>query len=672
MTLFSLARRNVAGNLRSYLLYFLSMGFSVVIYFTFVSMRYSKEIAANTEKWAGIQSVFTQASIMLILFVAAFIWYSNSFFTRRRKQEVGLYSLLGLRKRTIARMLFYENMLMGALAMVAGIAVGALLSKLFTMIFLWLLDSAVQVTFSLSGEAVLNTLLVFTVIIGIASLQGYRLIYRFRLIELFRAEKEGEQAPKVSVAAAVASVVLLGFGYWLVFQPIHTNAAFARNFLLLFGSLALGTYLLFRSVVAYLLKLAQKDKTRYYRGLNTIVVSQLAYRVRGNTRTFTIIALLSAFTLCAVTVGTSSYYTIAKEADAEAPFSYAHIALGEPFDSGVRELIEADGAHPVTASLDLPVVVLEADLGKLEYTPSGYEKDRVPVKLVSAALYNQASAALGRDRMPEVADGEAVLVIPLYTSFTADDVKGFEIGIPFAQGQNEGRNEGQRNDRGEANDVGGNDGAGEGREIRTLEIVGAIEGRIVPWSFPDVMFVVADGLYAELAARTTPVVYKSYKVRDQGSTAETTAALRDMGMGTEESALSSYYYQFRLGIESAGMNIFTLGFLGLVFLAATGSMIYFKQLTDAHADKRRYEILRMIGVSRRAVRTAVARQTLFVFALPLLVGILHSVMVLKALANIQLIESDWLPIACSIGAYAAIYAVYYAMCVRSFDRIVNR
>ncbi len=643
MTLFDVAKKNVKGNFKSYMLYFLSMIFTVVIYYTFVSLQYSKEIEANTQSWVGMRSVFFQASFILILFAAVFIWYSNSFFTKKRKKEVGLYSLLGVRKSTIGKMLFYENLLMGTAALAIGIVLGSLLSKLFSMIFLKLLDSAVEVSFSVSAEAIVNAVIVFAVIILFTSIQSYRLIYRFRLVELFQAEKEGEQAPKASLAVAGIAVVLLAFGYWLAFLPIETTEKFLRNIGLLFISIIVGTYLLFRSAIIYLLRLAQKNKSRYYKGMNLVDATQLLYRIRGNTRMFTMIALLSALTLCALSVGISQYFNVVDNAKREAPFSYMHISQNEEFDRQVGQIISGDTEHKVTASLDVPLLLITGDLSEISYHPTGYPVDEVPIKLLSASTYNQASEALNREGPVQLADGQAIAIQPMYTSLDPSDIEGRAVIIPSPQG------------------------------IQTATFTGLVQGRVLPWGFPDVCVVVSDALYDELAKSKSyeSVTYKGYKVTGEGTSKETSTAL--MAMKTEASQMSTYYSQYRQNLESAGLNIFTLGFLGLVFLAATGSIIYFKQLTDAHADKRRYEILRNIGVNRRQVRASVAKQTLFVFLLPLILGILHSSMILKALASIQLIVGDLIvPVVISMIAYAVIYLGYYVLCVNSYNRIVNK
>jgi putative ABC transport system permease protein len=642
VTLFSLARRNVLGNLKNYLIYFISMIFSVVIYYTFVSLRYSKEIAANVQKWEGMQSVFTQASIILILFAAVFIWYSNSFFTKKRKKEVGLYALLGVRKRKIGTMLFYENMMMGIGAVAVGIVLGTLLSKLFAMMFLKLLDSTVEVSFSISTEAIVNTLIVFAIIIVITSIHSYRLIYRFQLVDLFKAEQEGEQVPKPKAFSAFLAIILLIIGYWTVFQPMTTGAQMGRNFLIIFGTLIAGTYLLFRYALIYILKMAQNTKSRYYKGMNMISTAQLIYRIRGNTRMFTMIALLSALTLCAVTVGSSAYFSVTQDAEEEAPFSYMHISQGASFDGQVNAILEQDKEHPIKTKLDVPIIRVTADVTNFFYHPSGHSPSSVPIKLVSAAMYNRTSEVLDREGQVDLKDNDIAVIQPRYSTFTLDEVKGDTISFDAQAGK------------------------------QTLTVQQRIAGRILPWGFPDLVFIVSDSLYAKLLPGSEEVMYKGYIVKDQGSTKLTSDTL--MKLKTDQNGLSTYYFQYRQNMEGAGLDIFTLGFLGLVFLAATGCMIYFKQLTDANEDKTRYAMLRKIGVSRKEIRTTIAKQTLFVFMLPLCIGVVHSIMVIKALTTIQLISSSNLlvPVVSTIILYAAIYFCYYVLCLGASNRIVSR
>jgi putative ABC transport system permease protein len=642
VTLFSVVKKNVIGNFKSYLIYFISMILSVVIYYTFVALKYSSDIQKSISASEAMDVIFTEGSVILILFVAVFILYSNAFFTKRRKKEVGLYSLLGVRKKTIGSMLFYENLIMGVFAIIVGIVLGTILSKLFVMILLKLLDSAIVVSFSLSWQAIVNTSLVFAVVILFTSFQSYRVIYRFKLIELFQAEKEGEQAPKPSIVIAGIAVILIAFSYWLVFQPMETSAQMGIYFLLFLASIIVGTLLLFRSLTIYLLKMTQRNKARYYRGMNLIGTSQLLYRIKGNARMLATIALLSAVTLSAITVGYSQYVNVQSQSNKESPFSYTFISQGEAFDNQVNRIIAEDQEHPITAQLDIPVIKTKIASSNLEILPpSVMEADENPLKLISASTFNRMSKGLHREQAVELTGDQAAVIQPLYTSFSTADFSGFTLGIKLPQGEH------------------------------VISFVSLLKERVLSWSYPDILVIVSDTLFADIAKQVPPLTYKVYKVTNQETASAASAQLKEFDK--ESAPITSYYSIYRNNLEDAGMGIFMLGFLGLVFLAATGSMIYFKQLTEAHSDKGRYDILRKIGVSKKEIWNSVAKQTLFVFGLPLAVGIVHSTMILKALLSINLITFNFaFPIFISVTAYIIIYIFYYVLTVNSFNKIVNQ
>ncbi|WP_327204814.1 ABC transporter permease [Paenibacillus sp. DMB20] len=271
MTLFNIASKNIRKNFTNYFLYFASMIFSIVIYFTFVSLKYDNTMQSASESSSKISSAFSGASVVLIIFVAIFIWYSNSFFTRKRKKEVGLYSLLGVRKKQIGRMLFYENFLMGVLALIVGIALGSVLSRFFVAILMKMMGYDVIAGFSISLAAVINTFVVFMIITLITSFQGYRLIYRFKLIELFHADQQHEKEPKSSLPIAALSLILVGFGYWLALQnPVNSKVWAALGFmmtpLVILGTVIFGTYLLFNTLTVTMLKLSRKNKKKLLEG----------------------------------------------------------------------------------------------------------------------------------------------------------------------------------------------------------------------------------------------------------------------------------------------------------------------------------------------------------------------------------------------------------------------
>jgi putative ABC transport system permease protein len=645
MTLFSLARKNIKGSFRSYLIYFISMLCSVVIYYTFVSLRYSKVIQDAMEVSQGVESIFLQASIILIGFVAVFIWYSNSVFTKKRKKEVGLYSLLGVRKRAIGQMLFYENLIMGVLVLAAGIVLGTFLSKLFAMILVKLVGSDVGVGLTLSMRAIGNTALVFFIIILMTSIQGYRLIYRFPLIELFQAEKKGEQAPKTSLWAAGCSVVLLGVAYWFILQPIATTEEYIRNNLIMLFSIVTGTYLLFRSLTVFLLKTAQKNKARYYSGMNLISTSQLLYRIQGNARLFTVIALLSAVTISSIGLMFSQYYVNSIRANEVMPFSYMHVSMDEAFDAKVRGMIMEDREHPVLAELDIPVTRMAGDLSDIEISVSDVREYESSIRLLSAGTYNRISKILNREEPELHLNGrEAAIIKPMYTTAPASVYEGRSLSLKLTRGDD-----------------------------MPLALTRMLEGRVLSWSYPDFVLIVSDETFADLHGEGTPILYKAYKVEKDRTAKAASAEL--MALDSKDIQMATHYNVYKKGLESGGMDTFLIGFLGLVFLAAAGSMIYFKQLSEANEDRERYEILSKIGVSSKDISATVAKQSFFVFGLPLAVGLIHSAVLLKSFTGIYsdlMGKNIIVPVVLSMAAYIAIYLGYYVLTVQTYRRIVKR
>ncbi|MEH7670694.1 ABC transporter permease [Bacillus thuringiensis] len=617
MTLFSLAKKNIKGNLNNYLLYFFSMVVSVLICYTFNSLLYTPEIKNAVN---NMEDTMSQASFVLIGFVAVFIGYSNAFFTKKRKKEVGLYSLLGVRKKIIARMLFFENVIIGAITLICGLVLGIILSRLFIMLLLKLVGAPVDVSFSIPMEAIMNTTITFTVITIFTSLQSYLLIYRFKLIELFQADKKGEKVPKASIVSALVSIILLVSSYWLIFK----GAA-----MLSMPLVAIGTYLLFRSLTVYLLKRAQKNKPNYYKGINIIGTSHLLYRVKGNALMLTVIALLITAALPYLHASFSEYSITEKDAHRTAPFSYIHLSKDETSDNQIKRVISEDKDHPIIAQLDIPVIQVKGS------TSAPFEdKDDLSVNLISENGFHKMNKVLKLGDIPKLASEQAI-------AFKQSINNQLSIQLP------------------------------EGNYTFKLEKLEKKSIRLTPG--PELLYIVVeDTMFNRVAKQVSPITYKAYKVEDEKTTEETSKIV--MKLAGQDTHMRTFYEWYKKLKALTGMKIFIVSSLALVLLVATGSVIYFKQLTEAHSDKNRYEILRKIGVNRKEVRTTIAKQTLFVFLLPLIIGILNAAMLTMSI-SLQYsmdIQQDFISFIYAMTTYGVIYFVYYVLTINSYNRIVNK
>ncbi|MEB4816156.1 ABC transporter permease [Bacillus thuringiensis] len=628
MTLFSLAKKNIKGNLNNYLLYIFSMVISVVICYTFNSLLYTPEIKNAVNNMEGTMS---QTSFVLIGFVAVFIGYSNAFFTKKRKKEVGLYSLLGVRKKTIARMLFFENVIIGAITLICGLVLGIILSRLFIMLLLKLVGAPVDVSFSIPMEAIMTTTITFTVITIFTSLQSYLLIYRFKLIELFQADKKGEKVPKASIVSAVASIILLVSSYWLMF-----NGAAMISMPLV----AIGTYLLFRSLTVYLLKRAQKNKPNYYKGINIIGTSHLLYRVKGNALMLTIIALLISVALPYLHASFSEYAITEKDAHRIAPFSYIHLSKDETSDNQIKRVISKDKDHPIIAQLDIPVIQVKGS------TSAPFEdKDDLSVNLISENGFHKMNKVLKLGDIPKLASEQAIAFKKYLINQPVPNFTGQQVHIQLP----------------------------EGNYTFKLEKLEKKSIQLTSGSEPELLYIVVDDAMFNLVAKqVSPIIYKAYKVADEKTTKETSEIV--MTLAENDTHMRTFYKEYKQIKALTGMKIFVVSSLALVLLVATGSVIYFKQLTEAHSDKNRYEILRKIGVNKKEVRTTIAKQTLFIFLFPLIIGILNAAMLTMSV-SLQYsmdIQQDVISFIYAMITYGVIYLVYYVLTINSYNRIVNK
>lgn len=647
MTLSSIALRNIQRNFKDYFVYFASMIFSIVIYFTFKALQYNSQMEKAAEGSKKISGAFQVSSVMLIIFVAVFIIYSNGFFTRKRKKEVGLYSLLGIRKRQIGKMLFYENMLMGLMSLIIGIAIGSVLSKLFLELLVSMMGLNLNVHFEVPMAAIVDTAIIFFVIILYTSLQGYRLIYRFKLIELFRAEREGEAMPKGSVIMALISVFLIGSGYFLalMYMKALKYADFMVVVLYILLATVLGTYLLFMFFTVFVLKRARNNKSSFYNGMNMVTTSQLLYRIKGNAKSLATISILSAVTLTAVGTSVTMYYNTFTQSKVAAPYSYSYEKKDEELDKKVNAILAEEKAnHPVKDQFEIETVPVKGKFegDKVDFILNLNYTISEEYQFMSQSEFNKLAKKIDAETV-NVATGEAFIYDSSY-------IEGYEFSPQYK----------------------GSKAVFQiGNETKTLTIQGANNTAIT--NLGELVIVVSDEMYEQAKQAFGTRAVKNIDVKDERNSKVVTEKLaKVMPVGESEMVPSfrDFYTGFQMGLEGTGLMMFIGMFLGLVFLLATGSIIYFKQLTEANADRERYVVLRKVGVTKQEMKKAIAKQVSFIFAIPLVIGILHSLFALKGLANLLPFEI-MIPLLISIGVYGVIYIGYYFLTVRSYYKIVS-
>ncbi|MGE7674946.1 FtsX-like permease family protein [Lysinibacillus sp. NPDC094403] len=620
MTLFSLARKNIQRNLSNYFLYIASMVFSIVIYFTFVTLKYNDDLSSLKEFSQQIKGLMSASSVVLLFFIIIFIAYSNSFFMKKRKKEVALYSLLGVRKQKIGLMLFFENLVIGLVSLVLGIVLGFFMSQGLLMILVRLMGYEIVGSLTFSSEALVNTTGIFALLFLFTSLQGYRVIYQFKLIDLFHAEKQGEKIPRASILTAILGTALLAFGYYTASSDIFTSNIW-RLFtvlgtpLMVIGVTIAGTYLLFHSVSVFVLTALKKATSWSWKGLNLIGVSQLLYRIRANAKSLSIIAILSATTITAGGGVFGMYYNA--EASVRQALPNTFMWKGDTVKFSQEDVLYNE-------SLSVKNLRVDNELSFFEYT------------LLKESDYNRLAKLQGKDEELHIANGSTVLLDASFDERFSHDFTGEKFKL----------------ENGESFHV---------DKMYTESVLNFMPAGTV--------LVVNDKVFAATNAEDVnmQVVGMDNDLKQQAISKEIYSQLST----EQQEGFSSVPQSYEDSLATVGSLLFVGSFLGLVFLAATGSIIYFKVLTEAEEDQSKYAILNKIGVNKKQILKTVAGQVAVIFSAPLVVGIVHSVFALLAFS--QLFSMDITkPVILWMIAYSAIYGIYYIFTVRSFYKIVRQ
>ncbi|EET85444.1 protein of unknown function DUF214 [Clostridium carboxidivorans P7] len=156
MTFINLAVNNVKKNFNNYIMYLVSAVFSVMIFYIFCSIAFNDVFVKLADNKPTVKLIFKASAIIVALFSFIFIWYSNSFFLKNRKREIGIYSMIGMEKKQIAKMLFYENLIIGSLSIVCGIILGVMFSKYFSLMLIYLMRETLNIKFAIVFKVFLH------------------------------------------------------------------------------------------------------------------------------------------------------------------------------------------------------------------------------------------------------------------------------------------------------------------------------------------------------------------------------------------------------------------------------------------------------------------------------------------------------------------------------------
>ncbi len=656
MSLSKLVLRSMKKNMKHYYLYFFALIFSVTLYFSFVTLQNNSAVWDAVQMSGTATAGFKAATYILYFIVLFFVLYANHLFMKRRSKEIGLYQLIGMTKGLIVRLLAIENILLFVGAVILGMLAGFFSSRVFAMILLRVLEKEALVTMTFSTQALQQSMIVFTILLLIVLIQMAWMIHRVSLLSLFTAAKQADERVRrfsaLQMAIGFMGLVLIAYGYYASTKLFDIESAgnLFINMIIILATTIGGTFLVFRFSVAFIMNTIRLKKKGHLSIQDVLALTPIMHRMKSNAKSLTLITVLTGVSLGVTTLSYISYYSSEASAYSQVPGDF--ILLEGQGMSFLNTLEKNNIAYDkvdyrlqgVTASVgqlmskkqqDNPLYDME---GTIYTIPLSDYKKSVPeaslsgndVILTNYGGYMAEMFPLEKDRDVEVSAGE------LEETFHVVDVhdKSIISGIVTA-------------------------GGGGPIFVVTDDMFKSLttQSEYYPWHQQSSI---------TIAAKEDLVMAEKLYVQTNAGVITT----KDHEGKTQQYTQSSYEEKRKDNIESLGLTIFTTAFLGLAFLMTTGSILYFKQMSEAEEERGSYTILRKIGFAEKDIMRGIYMKQAFNFGVPLIIGLLHSYFAVKSgwfLFGTELTAPLWIAMCC----YIALYTIFAILSVGYYKKVVR-
>ena len=301
--LWKLSLTGIKGRLRDYLVLFSGLVMTSAIFYMFESLASNKEFLESNSSISITVLIFHLGSVLLSIITFFYILYANSFLMTMRQKDYAMFMMLGAKGGKIAQMIFTETFVVGASATILGSALGVGLTDLVQRILVDQLNITITNFTPFNLKGLLITIFFFALLFLLAAIVNAFSIVKKPILTLIRAEATPtrmKQNKFLFLLEVVLGIVLLGAGYYAMASILKLGFS---ALVIALVTICLGTYFIFHSVIIFFLTLLKKSENISMKKLNNFTLSQLSFRIRDYIQMLSMVAILFALALGALTVG---------------------------------------------------------------------------------------------------------------------------------------------------------------------------------------------------------------------------------------------------------------------------------------------------------------------------------------------------------------------------------
>ncbi|MBS6560430.1 MAG: ABC transporter permease [Clostridiales bacterium] len=658
-----LARTNIKKNSKTILPYLFTCIMTTTMFYILCSLSKNQGIM-SMPGGLDLQLVLSLGMYVIGIFAVIFLFYTNSFLMKQRKKEFGVFNILGLEKRHIAKVIGYEVLMITVISIGLGLVFGILLDKVMYLILLKLFDAPIALGFYISKKAFVITILLFLAIHFLIFLNSIRQIHLANPIELLNSGNYGEREPKNKWVLTILGLLCLLVAYYISITTKNIFAVLGLFFIAVI-LVMIGTYLLFTSGSITFLKALKANKNYYYRTKHFISVSSMMYRMKKNAIGLANICILSTMILVVLSSTISLWFGLDDILRTRYPKEFSieenlNIKNKVSYEESLQKLNEE--IKNVVAQQGLSMEKIETYTG---------------LKFSALKENNKFYIDTENQSVEDVSRIYSLYFVLL------EDYNG-TMGVDDSLEENEILV--CTNDKGE-----------QEKELNLLDQTFSVKRYVkdIPFGRKDYfsdkyyLVVLPNAKTLQSIAKTQKKLYgkvassiKNYISFETNGTKKENLALNDklkeeVSGENQNCYIESRAASYKNAVSLYGGFLFIGIFLSALFVMATILIIYYKQITEGYEDKKRFEIMQKVGMSQHEIKGAIQSQILTVFFLPLLMAGVHIVFAFPIIYRILMVFNLYnkeLFILCTIAcfvAFAFIYSIVYMLTAKTYYSIVK-
>lgn len=678
---FKLAVKNVKKSFKDYMIYFLTLMFAVCMFYVFNSVDGFVDnlaLSENMKKLIQSADVVMRALSILVAGVLAFlIIYANSFLMKRRKKELGLYMILGMRKRKISIILIIETFFIGLISLVVGLGIGAVLSQSLSGIIAKAIDvSVTKFEFVFSKSACIETSVFFAITFIIVMIFNSVSVSKYKLIELLRSgkknEKMVEQKTWCSVLMFIVSVICYIYTYSFFFNMGTDNNIFdifndsTKSTYLAFASFAIGTFLFFISIACIILKLFQESKKIYYKGLNIFTIRQISSKINSTRIAMAFISLMLFIGVFAMTF-CNSMSSLLKQ-DVNCNFDLTIMRYNQFNDNSIAEQSLTD---IVKKELNVEESFAHYEEYKIYTNINKYGENILSTNInslknfdiMAISDYNSEMKFASKDTINLSKDQYAIVVEEPSEKDLEGDLKNLV-----------------------KNDIEEFLKNNTSISTKSTELSPynneVIYNQFGNFTGGNILILVPDEVVetAIIGARVFNANYNVDKETIEKNVTNTLIDDNNSGYSMYNEKYSMYIYS-KIGITeqligSQLILVCTGLYLGVIFMLASAAILALQQLSEASDNSLRYNLLKRLGAKKSMIRGSVFKQVSVYFLMPLAFSVINVGIALLVANNLVKnnmgtnVPTESLVLTGSV--IFAIYGLYYLITFSGCNRLANQ